>query len=164
MKRITMAQRLCAVVSLLFCLGGGASAFAASPTSPISPANKKPMAPAGQTVTVACPNGYERQYSGSAEDMKKGLVKCVKQPANCPAGWEGSTDINTGVLACVQKNLPSCPFGWQGGVQNGKLVCNPNPPVKMNCPASTPDWQWGTSYFSQGWNLIGCTPNVKPAY
>jgi hypothetical protein len=165
MKRKYPVKKMLYAVALVSLLLGGAQSHAASAINPASSANRSSMPPAGGPMPVVnCPFGYEKQNSGTAEDMKKGLVKCVKPVANCPQGWEGSTNINTGVLTCLQKVLPSCPNGWQGGVQSGKLICNPNPPAKMICPTSTPDWQWGTSYFSQGWNLVGCTPNVKPAY
>ncbi len=115
--------------------------------------------PAGQ-----CPIGYTKDAALTPDEVKKGALKCVKTPVSCPQGWTGSLDSSTGNLTCTLTNSPTCPVGWHGSVQNGKLVCNPLQQPTITCPTSTPDWQWGAKYYSQSWNILGCTPNVKPAY
>jgi hypothetical protein len=118
----------------------------------------------GAPASGQCPDGYTKDASTSSEDVKKGALRCVKNAVSCPQGWVGTMEPSTGALTCTVANPPTCPAGWHGNAQTGKLVCNPVTPAKLNCPANTPDWQWGTKYYSENWNVVGCNPNLKPAY
>jgi len=131
---------------------------------PLSPGIVGALAAAGTPPPGQCPDGYTKDSSTPSDQVKKGALRCVKTPASCPQGWTGSTDPGTGALICTLANPPACPPGWHGNIQNGKLTCNPLQPAKLNCPANTPDWEWGTKYYSESWNVVGCTPNVKPAF
>jgi hypothetical protein len=82
----------------------------------------------------------------------------------CPDGFTGGMDQQTGKLTCTPVIVAQCPFGWDGGPVDGKLVCNSKPQPHVACPKSTPDWQWGASYYKDGWNTMGCSANAKPAY
>jgi hypothetical protein len=68
----------------------------------------------------------------------------------------------SGKLVCTPKITAQCPEGWSGGAVDGKLVCNSNLQPHVSCPA-TPDWKWGTSYYKDSWNKMGCSANIKPA-
>jgi hypothetical protein len=104
-----------------------------------------------------CPAGYEKTF----DNPSKGEIKCRKLPVACPTGFDGSVDANTGNLDCVPKPA-SCPQGWSGGMQGGVLKCVSAPQPNLSCPKSTPQWQWGTSYYKEGWRIMGCSANLEP--
>lgn len=106
---------------------------------------------------LGCPTGYEV----AGENKPKGEIKCRKLPAPCPAHFEGSVDSATGKLVCTPQPA-TCPEGWQGGMQGGVLTCNSTPQPSLPCPAKTADWQWGASYYKDGWRFMGCSANLAP--
>lgn len=133
----------------------------------VKPANQPATNAYTPQVVIAygyCPTGYNKDPMGfSQEDQqKKGALRCVKIAAGCPAGWNGNTDSSTGKLTCTMAAAPSCPSGWHGGMVGGKLVCDSNPQPHIACPQSTPDWQWGTRYFTESWSILGCAPSAEP--
>jgi hypothetical protein len=122
----------------------------------------KPVAVAVQpgvlmVATLSCPGGYEKVGDNPA----KGEIKCRKLPAPCPSNFEGSMDSATGKLVCTPK-AAQCPEGWQGGMQGGILSCTSVPQPSLPCPAKTPQWQWGSSYYKEGWRYMGCSANLEP--
>jgi hypothetical protein len=71
----------------------------------------------------------------------------------------GTTDDATGKAACKTNQSPP---GWT--INDGTLTYNSIPQPMVPCPSSTPDWKWGTKYWKESWNRMGCVANLKPAY
>ena len=132
--------------------------------------NKPPMTPPVMNLPVgggvmqmaACPAPYNKDTSGF--DVKKGEFECIKTAATCPDGYDSQRNDMNGQLTCTPKQLPGAPVGWTLGSGNGKIVYDSIPQPLINCPKSTPDWQWGTTYWKESWNRMGCRANLKPAY
>jgi hypothetical protein len=128
----------------------------------------QPQAPAvvlgGITMSPAmnCPSPYTRYTQGV--DVSKGEAYCVKSDGTCPEGYTSGRNQQTGQLTCTPKTPVDAPDGWTHGGGNGVLVFNSIPQPLVNCPKSTPDWQWGTTYFKESWNRMGCRANLKPAF
>jgi hypothetical protein len=116
------------------------------------------QAPMIQFQQLSCPGGYEKVSA----DNPKGEIKCRKLPAACPTHFDGSVDSATGKLVCTPK-AAQCPEGWQGGMQGGILNCTSTPQPTLACPNKTPQWQWGTAYYKEGWRFMGCSANLEPA-
>jgi hypothetical protein len=115
---------------------------------------------AGSFTPLHCQQGFtESSLPQSAKDA--GELTCTKQAAFCPENYIGQMDQATGKLVCEPKP-GACPDGWSGGMQNGKLVCNPNPQPTVKCPDKTPSNQWGASYYKDGWRVYGCSKNMAP--
>lgn len=111
-------------------------------------------------MEMNCPNPYHKYTQGV--NQSKGEYYCVKQNVSCPAGFTGSMDSQTGKLVCTPQITATCPEGWTGGVVDGKLVCNSIPQPNIPCPKATPDWKWGTAYYKESWNKMGCNANLEP--
>jgi hypothetical protein len=111
---------------------------------------------------MICPPPYAKYTQGV--DVSKGEAYCVKSDATCPDGYTSSRNQQTGQLACTPKVAAAAPDGWSHGAGNGVLVFNSIPQPMVKCPKATPDWQWGTTYFKESWNRMGCQANNKPAY
>lgn len=154
------------------------NAKSAPPATP-TPAKGKPgtaNAPAATTMPTApavmagivvmseetiCPAPYVKHTLGM--DVAKGESQCIKTDATCADGYSNNRNQQTGQLTCTPKAVPDAPLGWKQGTGNGSVVYDsiPQPPVK--CPKATQDWKWGTSYFKEGWNRMGCMANPKIA-
>jgi len=137
----------------------GAAAAQAAATMPTAPA-----AMAGITAMsdeTICPAPYVKYTQGL--DVAKGESQCIKSDATCTDGYTNNRNQQTGQLTCTPKLIPESPLGWKQGAGNGAVVYDsvPQPPVK--CPKATQDWKWGTSYFKEGWNRMGCMANPKIA-
>lgn len=125
-----------------------------------------PVAAAGAAIAsmpASCPTNFHNVPSLPPEEVKKGALRCAKWEVTCPSGWAGSMNQATGELVCVPADVPPCPPGWQGGLVQGKLICEPSMQPVIQCPQSTPDWKWGTTYYKENWKFLGCSPNPKPA-
>jgi hypothetical protein len=121
----------------------------------------KPNLPLALAETI-CPAPYTKSTQGL--NVAKGEALCIKSAATCPEGYNGKTNDQTGQLTCTPKNDPQSPLGWTLGSASGVLIFNSIPQPMVFCPKSTPDWQWGTTYYKESWNRMGCTANIKPAY
>jgi hypothetical protein len=148
-----------------------ASLFVAGAAQAADPGHKPPVM---QTPTMGipisggmpqmganCPAPYEKSTAGF--DVSKGEFQCVKSAATCPDAYDSQRNDMTGQLTCTLKQVPAAPLGWAPGVGGGKLVYDSIPQPMINCPKSTPTWQWGTAYFKESWNRMGCRANLKPA-
>jgi hypothetical protein len=111
---------------------------------------------------MTCPTPYTRYTQGV--DVSKGEAYCVKSDATCPEGYASNRNQQTGQLTCTPKVPVAAPDGWTHGSGNGELSFNSIPQPMVKCPKSTPDWQWGTTYYKESWNRMGCRANLKPAY
>ncbi len=111
-----------------------------------------------QVQVASCPAPYVMSTQGF--DTKKGEYQCIKTDATCPDGFNSATNEQTGQLTCTPKQTPQ---GWSQGAGGGKLVYDSAPQPNVYCPSSTPDWKWGTKYFKESWNRMGCIANLKPA-
>lgn len=127
----------------------------------VAPVAVNPNLNLGLAETI-CPAPYTKSTSGL--NVAKGEALCIKSAATCPEGYNGNTNQQTGQLTCTPKNDPQSPLGWTLGSASGLLVFNSIPQPLVYCPKSTPDWQWGTTYYKESWNRMGCTANIKPAY
>jgi len=67
-------------------------------------------------------------------------------------------------LCLSQQNLLAVPLGWSPAAGHGVYTFNSIPQPMVKCPKATKDWQWGTRYFKESWNRMGCVANLKPAY
>lgn len=121
--------------------------------------NPKPNVIVAETI---CPAPYMKYTQGL--NVAKGEALCAKSAATCPEGYNGKTNDQTGQLTCTPKNDPASPLGWTLGSASGVLIFNSIPQPMVYCPKATPDWQWGTTYYKESWNRMGCTANIKPAY
>lgn len=150
-----------------------------APAAPAAPDGGKPSAGAGlgamqpqapavvlgaitMSEAMTCPTPYTRYTQGV--DVSKGEAYCVKTDATCPEDYSNNRNPQTGQLTCTPKVPVAAPDGWTHGSGNGVLVFNSIPQPMVKCPKSTPDWQWGTTYFKEGWNRMGCRANLKPAF
>jgi hypothetical protein len=159
-----------AAVWLLASLTVIGAAHAADPGPKLG--NKPPMTPpvlnlpmGGLQMASVCPAPYNKDTGGF--DVKKGEFECIKTAATCPDGYDSQRNDVTGQLTCTPKQIPGAPQGWvlqQALSTTGKYVYDSYPQPMINCPKSTPDWQWGTTYWKEGWNRMGCRANLKPAY
>jgi hypothetical protein len=111
---------------------------------------------------MTCPTPYSKYTQGV--DVSKGEAYCVKSDATCPEGYANNRNPQTGQLTCTPKVPVAAPDGWTHGSGNGELSFNSIPQPMVKCPKSTPDWQWGTTYYKESWNRMGCRANLKPAY
>ena len=111
---------------------------------------------------MTCPTPYTKYTQGV--DVSKGEAYCVKSDATCPDGYANNRNQQTGQLTCTPKVPVASPDGWTHGSGNGELSFNSIPQPMVKCPKSTPDWQWGTTYYKESWNRMGCRANLKPAY
>jgi len=120
--------------------------------------------PAGPTV---CPDPYKIKYGKgtgpSPTDFEKGEATCTKPAPECPAGFTAEFDTQTAVLQCTPIITATCPPGWTGGAYKSKLICTSIKQPHVSCPTSD-KWEWGTKYFTESWNIMGCYANNKPAY
>lgn len=148
------------------------------PATPAEPAGKpvtgmgsaamQPQSPAvllGATTmsdATVCPTPYSKYTSGM--DVSKGESICVKSDATCPDAYTSARNEQNGQLTCTPKVSVASPNGWTPGSGTGVLVFNSIPQPMVKCPKTTPDWQWGTTYFKESWNRMGCRANLKPAY
>ncbi|MBL8515815.1 MAG: hypothetical protein JNM76_02505 [Betaproteobacteria bacterium] len=126
-------------------------------------------------AVLICPTGYEKKGGNS----EKGEIKCVKVQGQCPEDYKlwyvvgdgGASALpslfSPGTMVCVRKpGNPECPPGYQGGKDSKEenlVYCAPDPQPTLPCPTATPQWKWGSMYFKQGWQVMGCTANVEPA-
>jgi hypothetical protein len=104
-----------------------------------------------------CPGGYDKV----SENTDKGEIRCSKQAATCPTGYEGGMNTATGQLEC-RPRAAGCPEGWNGGLDNGVLKCAPKTQPNLACPKQAPQAQHGTSYYREGWRVMGCVANLAP--
>jgi hypothetical protein len=127
--------------------------------------------PATTTTTVvtsapamaACPAPYV--LSNDGVDIAKGERTCQKSqpPSHCPDTSDRSWNAKTGQILCLPKTEPAAPLGWTHRKFSGAVVFDSNPQPQIQCPKSTPDWQWGSAYFKQSWDRMGCKANSKPS-
>jgi hypothetical protein len=120
---------------------------------------------AGIAQMPVCPAPYVKDTGGF--DVKKGEFECIKTAATCADGYISHRNDATGRLTCTPKQIPATPQGWvlqSTASTEGSYVFDSIPQPMINCPKSTPDWQWGTAYWKDGWNRMGCRANLKPAY
>lgn len=154
-----------AAFSILACMVALGAAHAADPGPHVSatkpPVMNMPMG-GGIPQMTTCPAPYNKDTSGF--DVKKGEFECIKTAATCPDAYDSQRNDMTGQLTCTLKQMPAAPLGWAPGMGGGKLVYESIPQPMINCPKSTPDWQWGTTYWKESWNRMGCRANLKPAY
>lgn len=120
--------------------------------------------PAGPTV---CPDPYKIKYGkgtgSSPTDFEKGEATCTKPAPECPAGFTAEFSTQTAILQCTPIITATCPPGWTGGAYNHKLICSSVKQPPVSCP-TTDKWEWGTKYFTESWNIMGCYANNKLAY
>lgn len=149
----------------LITLGGAAYAAGAGPNTVAKDMPTPGVARLGSMVmsdTTTCPAPYTKYSQGV--DASKGESYCVKSDATCPEGYSSNRNQQNGQLTCTPKAAVPAPDGWSPGFGTGVLVFNSVPQPLVKCPKSTPDWQWGTTYYKEGWNKMGCRANIKPAY
>lgn len=115
----------------------------------------------GIQMDTVCPAPYHKDTSGW--DVKKGESECIKTAATCPDAYDSHRNDQTGQLTCTLKQIPGAPQGWAPGTGGGTLVFESLPQPMVFCPKSTPDWKWGTVYWKDSWNRMGCRANLKPA-
>jgi hypothetical protein len=137
----------------------GAGMGAMQPQAPVVVLGTVPMSEA-----MTCPSPYTRHTEGM--DAAKGEALCIKSDATCLGDYISNRNQQTGQLTCVPKVPVGAPDGWThaSGDGNGVLVFNSIPQPTVKCPKSTSDWQWGTTYYKESWNRMGCRANLKPAY
>ncbi|MFS2033500.1 hypothetical protein ACEN8I_05680 [Polaromonas sp. CT11-55] len=111
---------------------------------------------------MTCPTPYTKYTQGV--DVSKGEAYCVKTDATCPDTYASNRNPQNGQLTCTPKVPVAAPDGWTHGSGNGELIFNSISQPLVKCPKSTPDWQWGTTYYKEGWNRMGCRANMKPAF
>jgi hypothetical protein len=112
---------------------------------------------ANPIAPLQCPGGYDKV----SDNMDKGEIRCSKQAATCPTGYEGGMNAGTGQLEC-RPRAAGCPEGWNGGLENGVLKCAPKIQPNLACPKQAPQAQHGTSYYREGWRFMGCVANLTP--
>ena len=134
----------------------GAQAAATMPTGPAAMAGIVMM-----TDETICPVPYVKNTQGM--DVAKGESQCIKTDATCADGYTNSRNQQTGQLTCTPKVIPDAPSGWKHGTGNGSVVYDSIPQPLVKCPKATQDWKWGTSYFKESWNRMGCLANQKIA-
>lgn len=120
---------------------------------------------AGSSAPMVCPGGYDYYPGGDVgtpTDKEKGVAFCVKKKPACPDHFFPNFSEATGDLICTPNIQAACPDGWTGGVVDGKLVCKSKPQPFVLCP-TTEKWQWGTKYYKENWNKMGCYENGKVA-
>ena len=154
MKKISFA-----IATLLIT---GAVANAADNTGK-PPTKPPPPSTSTQLNPHLCPAPYEKFEVPITDGIAKGEYFCKKKPAPCPANFYGSVDTSNGELTCHPDVVPSPPISWSKGKLTGTIVFESNPQPLINCPTS-PDWQWGTVYYKDSWNKMGCMARLKPAY
>jgi hypothetical protein len=120
------------------------------------------MAGAVLQMPATCPAPYTKYTNGM--DESKGEYECVKSAATCPDAYDSHRNDANGELTCTLKQIPPAPTGWAPGAGGGNLVYTSIPQPMVNCPKATPTWQWGTTYWKESWNRMGCRANLKPAY
>ncbi len=110
-----------------------------------------------------CPPAPYHKIPENSDDAT-GKLRCIQPNPSCPEGWkQGAFDSNIGRLTCVPAVEPKCPAGFSGGMQNGSLVCTAHmPQPKIACPKATPANKWGTTYYAESWNVVGCSVNLEP--
>ena len=124
-------------------------------------------APAAMTGIVMmvdetiCPAPYVKNTQGM--DVSKGESQCIKTDATCADGYTNNRNQQTGQLTCTPKVMPAAPLGWKQGTGYGSVVYDSIPQPLVKCPKATQDWKWGTSYFKESWNRMGCLANQKIA-
>ncbi len=129
-------------------------------------ANKQPvtvspgMASAVMQMAPTCPAPYMMSTQGF--DTSKGEFECIKTAATCPDAYDSIRNDATGQLQCKLKQIPPAPPGWAPGTGGGALVYESIPQPMIACPKSTPTWQWGTFYWKDSWNRMGCRANFAP--
>lgn len=146
-------------------LGSISTAFAAT----------GPATGAGQTMTphapvmlpmmsdeTICPAPYTKSTAGY--DVSKGESQCIKSAGTCADGYVSQRNDQNGQLTCTPNAALQAPVGWTAGSGHGIYVFNSIPQPMVKCPKATKDWQWGTHYFTESWNRMGCIANLKPAY
>lgn len=153
MKKISFA-----IATLLF-----ASVAAHAADKPIQP----PVTPPKKDSTMQlnphiCPAPYEKFEVPISDGIAKGEFFCKKKPAPCPSGFYGSVDLTNGDLTCHPEVSPKPPLSWSNGKLTGIVIFTSTPQPMISCPTS-PEWQWGTAYYTQSWNIMGCKPRSKPA-
>ena len=119
-------------------------------------------------LPTSCPPPYKIAYGkgtgSSPTDFEKGAATCTKSAPECPAGFSTIFNAANGHLQCTPIITATCPLGWTGVVTDkNKLFCTSIPQPLVSCP-TTDMWEWGNSYFTESWNLMGCFSNNKPAY
>jgi hypothetical protein len=111
---------------------------------------------------MTCPTPYTKYTQGV--DVSKGEAYCVKPDATCPEAYTSNRNPQTGQLTCTPKVPVASPEGWTHGAGNGEQSFNSIPQPMVKCPTATPAWQWGTTYYKESWNRMGCRANLKPAF
>lgn len=109
-----------------------------------------------------CPAPYTKSTAGY--DVSKGESQCIKSAATCPDGYVSQRNDQNGQLTCTPAAAMQAQVGWSAGPAHGVYVFNSIPQPMVKCPKATKDWQWGTRYFTESWNRMGCIANPKPAY
>jgi hypothetical protein len=140
------------------CTGQAAMTLVVKDPAPLVSPN---LAGAFASVVPYCPPA---PYKEDARDTQTGKLHCHQPNPSCPAGWkQASFSDATGQLQCVAAVEPSCPAGFDGSYANGVLKCMPKPQPKVACATGAlPANPWGTSYFTQNWNVLGCSVNLAP--
>lgn len=161
MKKINLipcAIALCLLTSM------GASFAAAGPavvtTNTMTP-HAPVMIPMMSEDTV-CPAPYTKSTQGY--DVSKGESQCIKTAGTCADGYVSQRNDQNGQLTCTPAAALAAPPGWSPAAGQGVYVFNSIPQPMVKCPKATKDWQWGTHYFKESWNRMGCIANLKPAY
>ena len=114
------------------------------------------------TEETICPAPYSKFTSGM--DASKGESLCVKSAGTCADGYVSQRNDLNGQLTCIPNTPVPAPLGWSAGPGHGVYVFNSIPQPIVKCPKATKDWQWGTRYYTESWNRMGCIANLKPAY
>jgi hypothetical protein len=133
----------------------------ASVTVTAAPVMQANLAGAFSSVVPHCPPA---PYKEGERNTQTGKLHCYQPNPSCPAGWkQASFSDATGQLQCVINAEPACPAGFDGDYANGVLKCLPKPQPKVACaPGALPANPWGTSYYKEGWNRLGCSVNLAP--
>ena len=111
--------------------------------------------PGQLSALPACPAPFN-DVSTPAEAAAGGLT-CQKEFPECPAGFDTRKNILDGSLRCSLKKQYA---GWTDA--NGEMVIPTYPQPNLACPARTDKAIYGTTYFTTGWNRMGCRPIAKP--
>ena len=117
------------------------------------------LMPVGQ-----CPADPWHKIVQNSND-ETGKLRCIRTNPSCPAGWKKlAYNDQTGAITCVPEVAGACPMGWKGGMNasTGVLACEPDPTPVIACAKSTPKNQWGTTYYKESWNILGCSENLAP--
>ncbi|TWO68743.1 hypothetical protein FN976_22395 [Caenimonas sedimenti] len=103
-------------------------------------------------------------YKEDIRNLQTGKLHCYQPNPSCPTGWkQASFNDGTGQLQCVTAVDPVCPAGFDGSYAGGVLKCVPKPQPKVACvTGALPQNPWGTSYYAEGWNRLGCSVNLAP--